>query len=218
MNRASLGALWVAQTALENFTPEERSPMGLILGTALGCSSANESFHFDLVRDGPQSASPSLFAQTIASGPVGEISIALGVRGPSTVVMAGRCSAVAAVMSARRMLATHRTDRVLVIASDTLGEGYDWVRKSRGELPAAEATIAVVLEAHREPSLPRSTLATLTAARWNTHDANDTNDTNVDWLGVTALVTLPRWLDGQTPRHTVTVRDETLSATLEWTR
>lgn len=216
MDRASLHALWAAQEALRAVPPSERESLALVLGTALGCAEVNELYHRGLVRDGADHASPALFAQTIPSGPLGEVSIATGARGPAMTVMAGRCSAVAALVSARRTLLTGRADRALVIASDTLGEDREPVRAARGEAPGAEATVAMLLE-RAEVVGRRIALATLVHAAV-TDDEPATAVEGVDWMGAAAVIDLPAWLSGEEPTLAVTVRDGRARAALRWAR
>ena len=214
MDRASLHALWVAQEALRALPLSERASLALVLGTALGCAEVNEAYHRGLSRDGADGASPALFAQTIPSAPLGEVAIATGARGPAITVMAGRCSAAAALVSARRMLLTGKATRALVIASDTLGEDREPVRAARGEAPGAEATVAMLLE--RE-DVAGGRLATLDAVTVTTADEVAAVEP-VDWMGAAAVIDLPEWLSGDGEALAVTVRDGRARADVRWTR
>lgn len=216
MDRASLHALWAAHEALRAVSPPERASLALVLGTALGCAEVNELYHRGLVVDGADHASPALFAQTIPSGPLGEVSIATGARGPAMTVMAGRCSAAAALASARRTLLTGRADRVLVIASDAIGEDREPVRAARGEAPGAEATVAMLLE--RDGAFGRRVpLATLAHAVV-TADEPAPAPEDVDWMGAAAVIELPEWLSGESSTLAVTVRDGRARADVRWAR
>ena len=59
----------------------------IVFGSAFGCHATNEDYYRGFVREGAAGASPRLFAYTLPSSPVGEMSIHYGVRGP-TLVMA----------------------------------------------------------------------------------------------------------------------------------
>ncbi len=66
----------------------------IVLGTAYGCHATNEEYYRGLLREG---ASPRLFAYTLPSSPVGEISIHHGIRGPATTVASGLHAGLAAL-------------------------------------------------------------------------------------------------------------------------
>ncbi len=197
MDRASAHALLVAQRALtrSGIEADRASSLAVVVGTALGCAEVNERYHRGLVERGSEGASPILFAQTIPSAPAGEIAIALGVRGHATTVMAGRASAVAALIEARRAIALGRAD------GSPRHRGRHPRPRPRAAAPferaqpaAAEAVVALVLEpVDAVRARGRAPLATLEHASVRVHDGGD--DAHPDWLGASGAVELSAWLD-----------------------
>jgi 3-oxoacyl-[acyl-carrier-protein] synthase II len=111
------GAL--VDAALSPAAPEwhgERT--AIVLGTAYGCHATNEDYYRGLLREGPAGASPRLFAYTLPSSPVGEISIHYGVRGPTLVLANGLTSSVDALAEGVALVADGRADRALVCAAE----------------------------------------------------------------------------------------------------
>src|SRR4051795_12709345 len=90
----------------------------IVLGTAYGCHATNEEYYRGLLREGAAGASPRLFAYTLPSSPVGEISIHYGVRWPTLVLANGMTSGVDALAEGVAIVAEGRADRALVCAAD----------------------------------------------------------------------------------------------------
>jgi 3-oxoacyl-[acyl-carrier-protein] synthase II len=90
----------------------------IVFGTAYGCHATNEDYYRGLLREGPTGASPRLFAYTLPSSPVGEVSIHYGIRGPATALSNGLTSGLDALADGAALLHAGRADRVLVCAAD----------------------------------------------------------------------------------------------------
>src|SRR5262249_24994749 len=80
-------------------------------GTAFGCHETNAEYERGR-REG--TASPRLFAYTLPSSPTGEIAIHYRLRGPALTFTSGLTSALHALQSSVRQLATGRVARVLL--------------------------------------------------------------------------------------------------------
>jgi 3-oxoacyl-[acyl-carrier-protein] synthase II len=90
----------------------------ITLGTAFGCHATNEDYYRGLCKEGITGASPRLFAYTLPSSPVGEISIHYGIRGPAMTLTNGLTSAIDALAAAASLIENGRADRALVVAAD----------------------------------------------------------------------------------------------------
>ena len=89
---------------------------GVVLGSAFGSHATNEAYYRGyLSADG---ASPRLFAYTLPSSPVGEITIHHRILGPSSTTISGGTAGLDALREALRHLYAGRADRVLVAAVD----------------------------------------------------------------------------------------------------
>jgi 3-oxoacyl-[acyl-carrier-protein] synthase II len=94
----------------------ERTAM--VLGTAYGCHATNEDYYRGVLAGGPGGASPRLFAYTLPSSPVGEVSIHYGIKGPAAAVTNGLTAGLDAIAAGLRELRQGRADRVLVAAAE----------------------------------------------------------------------------------------------------
>lgn len=99
----------------ENFSGRDSA---VIFGTAFGCHATNEDYYKSYLQAGLASASPRLFAYTLPSSPVGEITIHYNVTGPATALAQGLTAGLDAVLDGARQIAHGRSERSLVIAAD----------------------------------------------------------------------------------------------------
>jgi len=114
----------------------------IVLGTAFGCHATNEEYYRGLLKEGPAGASPRLFAYTLPSSPVGEISIHYGIRGPATTAAPGLHAGLAALAEGLSHLEQNRADRVIVIAAEVASA---LLAELVGH-PVRDAAAAVILE------------------------------------------------------------------------
>jgi hypothetical protein len=110
---------------LDAGTTAEGERTAVVLGTAFGCHATNEDYYRGVVAGGAAAASPRLFAYTLPSSPVGEVSIHFAIRGPAVAVAPGLTAGLDAIAAAQRELSAGRADRALIVAADVatpLGE------------------------------------------------------------------------------------------------
>lgn len=195
-DRACAHALLVAHRLLDGAGElGEAGDVGLVLGTALGCGSVNDAYHRGLVQQGNSRASPVLFGYTVPSAPVGEVAVAFGLRGHQLVVMAGRCSGLAALAEARRALLLGRASALVVLASDALSPDRAVLLGEQGEPPSIEATAALLIEREDHArSRGRSPLARLRGATLLPGPAAGQAPAGASYLGASGVVELVAWL------------------------
>ena len=92
---------------------------GLVIGTAHGSLHRSSHFLADLSTKGPRRVSPAEFPHLLPSAAAGNISIALGLRGPVLTVLDGESSSEAALASATSMLELGLAPRMIAGASQT---------------------------------------------------------------------------------------------------
>ena len=139
----ALGDAGLAPTAAE--WNGERT--AIVLGTAYGCHATNEDYYRGLVREG--TGSPRLFAYTLPSSPVGEISIHYGVRGPTLVLANGVAAGLDALAEGVALVAEGRADRALVCAAEVATPLLAAIRAgaANGDVAAlVDAAAALVVE------------------------------------------------------------------------
>jgi 3-oxoacyl-[acyl-carrier-protein] synthase II len=100
----------------------EAERAGLSFGTGLGCVLTNAEYNQKLVEHGPAAASPRLFAYTVSSAAAGEVSIALGIRGPNVTSHAGLAAGLQAIGYGADLIRLGKADVVLAGGADALGE------------------------------------------------------------------------------------------------
>ena len=119
----------------------------VVLGTAFGCHQTNEDYYRGFLKEGAQGASPRLFAYTLPSSPVGEISIHYGIRGPAAAVAPGLTAGLAALEAALRELVSGRADRVLAAAAEVATPLLERLLAREGVAPSLfDGAAALVLE------------------------------------------------------------------------
>jgi 3-oxoacyl-(acyl-carrier-protein) synthase len=139
----------------------------IVLGTAFGCHATNEDYYRGLLREGAAGASPRLFAYTLPSSPVGEVSIHYGVRGPAVALANGLTSGVDALAEGVALVAEGRADRALVCAAEVATPLLARILAGGGEslfdgAPLVDAAAALVVERSSDASargaIPRGRL------------------------------------------------------------
>jgi 3-oxoacyl-[acyl-carrier-protein] synthase II len=136
--------------------------IGLSFGTGFGCVLTNAEYDAKMVTAGPGAASPRLFAYTVSSAAAGEVSIALGIKGPNVTAHMGFAAGLGAVGYGLDLIQLGKADVVLAAGADALGppivqaledmrllKGPQHTRPFRDATPGvhpAEAAVVMVLE------------------------------------------------------------------------
>jgi len=136
------------------------SKLGLCVGTLTGGEEATEAFLRPYFARGPEGASPLLFPNCVAVAISGQLSIAFGLRGPSSTQLAREASTLAALDQAIRWIRLGLVEAMLVVGTDGLfplliellkrsrlscRHGFPEIGSGRGLLPG-EGAQAFVLE------------------------------------------------------------------------
>lgn len=136
--------------------------VGLSFGTGLGCLLTDEEYNRKIVEQGPAAASPRLFAYTVSSAAAGEVSIALGIKGPNVTAHMGFAAGLGAIGYGFDLIQMEKADVVLAGGADAIGPALirglrdmrllktaDQARPFLDAVPGiwpAEAAVVVVLE------------------------------------------------------------------------
>ena len=94
---------------------------GLSFGTGFGCLLTNAEYNQKVNDQGLAAASPRLFAATVSSAAAGEVSIALGIKGPNVTAHMGFAAGLGAVGYGFDLIRTGKADVVLAGGADALG-------------------------------------------------------------------------------------------------
>lgn len=124
----------------------EGERVAVVVGTALGCAATNEAFYgqgrgWQGGEGGAAQASPRLFAYTLPSSPLGEITIHLAARGPAETLATGRAAGLQAIAEAARLVRTGRASIAIAVAVDAGAPSLEAIG-----LRVRDGAAAVVLE------------------------------------------------------------------------
>ncbi|HVT61538.1 MAG TPA: beta-ketoacyl synthase N-terminal-like domain-containing protein [Thermoanaerobaculia bacterium] len=97
-----------------------RRDTAVVVATGFGPSSFSEALLRQILGDGPESASPYLFTESVANAPAAQIAIACGARGPSVTVCQRESGALLAVARGAAEVAAGRACRALVGVVDEI--------------------------------------------------------------------------------------------------
>jgi 3-oxoacyl-[acyl-carrier-protein] synthase II len=92
----------------------------VVISTAFGPSTNTEALLKQILYEGPESASPSLFMESVANAPAAQIAIALKARGASLTICQREAGPLLALGTAAGEIAAGRTRRVLAGAVDEM--------------------------------------------------------------------------------------------------
>ena len=124
MDLASKYAIVTSKMALEDaglvVDDSNRDRIGVVAGTGNGPSQAATSFHRPLVEEGPLSANPAIFPNTVFNAAAGQVAIHLQLHGCTTTVTAERASSAAGMVYAHELLRRGRSDAIICVSMDEL--------------------------------------------------------------------------------------------------
>ena len=141
--------------------PDEAERVGLSFGTGLGCLLTDEEYNRRVVEQGPSAASPRLFAYTVSSAAAGEVSIALGIKGPNVTAHMGFAAGLGALGYGYDLIQMGKADVVLAGGADVIGpalldalramgllkrrdQSRPWLDAIPGVFPGEAAVVAVL--------------------------------------------------------------------------
>ncbi|HSM13583.1 MAG TPA: beta-ketoacyl synthase N-terminal-like domain-containing protein [Thermoanaerobaculia bacterium] len=102
------------QAGLADAGPADHARTAVVVGTSFGPSSVTEALLSQILGSGPETASPALFTESVASASAAQLALALRARGPNLAVTQREASDLLALIEGVRLLATGAADRVLV--------------------------------------------------------------------------------------------------------
>jgi 3-oxoacyl-[acyl-carrier-protein] synthase II len=111
---------------------------GLSFGTGLGCLLTDEEYNRKVVEHGPAAASPRLFAYTVSSAAAGEVSIALGIKGPNVTAHMGLAAGLGALGYGYDLIQMGKADVVLAGGADVMGPALLVALRDMGLLKCRE--------------------------------------------------------------------------------
>lgn len=99
---------------------EEEAGTAVVIATAFGPSTNTEALLKQILFEGPEAASPSLFMESVANAPAAQIAIALRARGSSLTICQREAGPLLALGTGAAEIASGRTGRVLAGAVDEM--------------------------------------------------------------------------------------------------
>lgn len=107
------------------------SRLGVVVATGYGATATTFAFLDSIIADGDSCSSPTHFANSVHNSAAANLSIMLGIKGPSLTVSQFDMSVPSALLSARQWLAEGRVDAVLFGAVDELSDLVGYLRQRR---------------------------------------------------------------------------------------
>lgn len=144
MDRLSGLSLCAADQVL--LLPEARARLhpdatGVLIGTEYGCHKTDEAFFRGVLAGEP---SPRLFAYTLPSSPVGEVSIHHRLLGPGFSIVSGRTAGLEALLAARLLLDQGQASACLVLSCEVAAPALP---RYPDDSELCDAAVAVLLAA-----------------------------------------------------------------------
>ena len=125
VNRYSRLACLAACLALEDANipiPCKNSRTAVIIGSGYGATTTTFGFLESVIREGDNLASPTLFSNSVHSSAASNVSILLGITGPSLTITQFEMSIAAAFLNARSLLLSGIVDTVLLESVDEIND------------------------------------------------------------------------------------------------
>ncbi|OHB68315.1 MAG: hypothetical protein A2W17_05505 [Planctomycetes bacterium RBG_16_41_13] len=120
--------------------------LGLVVGLTHGALNYTQSYHELLVTEGPESASPILFSDSILNAPAGNTSICLGIHGPVHTLIGGSVTTIRAIMLAVQLLATKKMEKSVIASAEELNEFSLYCYYKLGIKTLSEGAGALLIE------------------------------------------------------------------------
>lgn len=133
----SASSLAAAEARLD-VARENAEELGLSFGSGLGCLLTDAEFWEKIVEQGTGAASPRLFAYTVSSAAAGEVSIALGIKGPNVTQHCGLAAGLAALAYGFDLVDMGKASAVLAGGADANGAVIAEALRDMGLLKGAE--------------------------------------------------------------------------------
>lgn len=115
---AAAAKLALDRAGLDDPTAHART--AVVVGTAFGPSSVTEQLLRQILRLGPDQASPAAFTESVASAAASQVALLWKARGPSLAITQREASDLLALGEGARLLEHGRADRVLVLVVEEM--------------------------------------------------------------------------------------------------
>ena len=101
---------------------EDRTRVGIVMGTAFGCLATMGLFYAGVVEKGPRLAKPVLFPHTYANTSISLAAIEFGIKGMHAAMTSGAVASAEALLFALDLIRSGRADVVLAGGAEALSE------------------------------------------------------------------------------------------------
>jgi 3-oxoacyl-(acyl-carrier-protein) synthase len=122
-----IASLEAIQSNQELELSQDRSRIGLIVGTAFGCLQTSYAYQKRVLSEGPAGASPGLFANSVHNSMASQISLSLNIQGPNATVTTMEQSVTGSVRMAENWIDEDLADHVLVVVGDEISDYHSYL-------------------------------------------------------------------------------------------
>jgi 3-oxoacyl-[acyl-carrier-protein] synthase II len=137
---------------------ENRTRVGMVLGTAVGPMESMVEFAIPVVQEGASGANPAIFPNTVYNAAAGQVAIKVGTTGPTSTLTAGHAAAASALVYGFDLATVDNADAMVCVGADALTDtvisAYQELgvlsnsspSRNGGGFALGEAGLAVVVE------------------------------------------------------------------------
>jgi 3-oxoacyl-[acyl-carrier-protein] synthase II len=112
--------LALADAGLADAGEQAHRGTAVVIGTSFGPAAVTEQLLLQILRQGPEAASPALFTESVASASAAQVALTLKARGPSLAITQREASDLLALAEGARLVGSGAADRALVIVVDEM--------------------------------------------------------------------------------------------------
>lgn len=153
---AVLGAKLALEDAAISLSSEDRAKLGVIIGSAFGCTESNSNFIKTLVRKGPRLVNPLIYKNTVSNAASGQIALIFGLKGFYSTINSGNVSSAEAIAYSFELIKRGKAEVIISGGVETFSPvvylWFDFSEYFFRKMPLTEGAGILVLEslAHAE--------------------------------------------------------------------
>jgi len=131
MDRISKYAVLAAKLALEDsaisLSSEDRERIGVVIGSAFGCTESNSKFIETLIKKGPRLVNPVIYRNSVSNAASGQIALTFGCKGFHCTINSGSVSSSEAIAYSFELIKRGRAEVIISGGVETFSPAvYLW--------------------------------------------------------------------------------------------
>jgi 3-oxoacyl-[acyl-carrier-protein] synthase II len=128
---AVLGAKLAMDDAMINLSVEDIEKIGVVIGSAFGCTESNSKFIEALIKKGPRFVNPTIYRNSVSNAASGQIALIFGLKGVHSTIKSGSVSSAEAIAYSFELIKKGRAKVIVSGGVDTFSPAvYLWFDSS----------------------------------------------------------------------------------------